>query len=206
MKLTWLGHACFLLETEGYRIVTDPYTDVEGYPPLAVSAHAVYESHDHFDHNAVDRVTLLPERPCPFTVREVRTCHDDQGGVLRGPNTVRVFTAGGVSVAHLGDLGHQLTAEQLAAIGPVDCVLVPVGGTYTVDGTGAKAVCDALAPRCVVPMHYRHGVYGFDVLAEAEPFLSLWPTEAVHRLTEPAFEVDEKTAGVLVPAFKHDAT
>lgn len=41
MEITWLGHACFLLEQDGYRIVTDPYTGVEGYPPLAVEAHAV---------------------------------------------------------------------------------------------------------------------------------------------------------------------
>ena len=53
MKLTWLGHSCFLMEQDSYRIVTDPYTGVEGYPPLSVSAHAVYCSHHHFDHDAV---------------------------------------------------------------------------------------------------------------------------------------------------------
>lgn len=204
MKLTWLGHACFLLEADGYRIVTDPYTDVEGYPPLTASAHAVYQSHDHFDHNAVGCVTLLPERPCPFTVREVQSFHDDQGGALRGPNTIRVFRAGGVSVAHLGDLGHQLTAAQIEAIGPVDAVLVPVGGTYTVDAAGARTVCDALAPHCIVPMHYRYGAYGFDVLAEAEPFLSLWPGPAVQRLPGASFTIDRATTGVLVPAFAKD--
>ena len=61
MKLTWLGHACFLLEEQGYRIVIDPYEGVAGYPPLQVSAHAVFCSHGHFDHNAVNCVTLLPE-------------------------------------------------------------------------------------------------------------------------------------------------
>lgn len=85
MKLTWLGHACFLLEQDGYRIVTDPYTGVEGYPPLAASAHQVVCSHHHFDHDAVDCVALLPPAESPFSVREVETCHDDQGGALRGP-------------------------------------------------------------------------------------------------------------------------
>ena len=127
MKLTWLGHACFLLEEDGYRIVLDPYTGVAGYPPLHIQAHAVFCSHGHFDHHATDCVELLPERESPFTVREVETFHDDRGGALRGTNTVRIFTAGGLSVAHLGDLGHQLTVEQAAAIGPVDAVLVPVG-------------------------------------------------------------------------------
>ena len=202
MKLTWLGHSCFLLEQDGYRIVTDPYTGVEGYPPLSVSAHAVCCSHHHFDHDAVDAVTMLPPVKSPFTVREVETCHDEQGGALRGSNTVRVFTAGGVSVAHLGDLGHQLSAEQLAAIGSVDAVLVPVGGVYTVDAKGAKAVCDALRLRCVIPMHYRHAPYGLPNVAGVEDFLALWPAAQIQRLSGPSFEVTADTAGMLVPAFQ----
>ncbi len=202
MKLTWLGHSCFLLEQDGYRIVTDPYTGVEGYPPLSVSAHAVCCSHHHFDHDAVDAVTMLPPVKSPFTVREVETCHDEQGGALRGSNTVRVFTAGGVSVAHLGDLGHQLSAEQLEAIGSVDAVLVPVGGVYTVDAAGAKAVCDTLRPRCVIPMHYHHAPYGLPNVAGVEDFLRLWPVETIHCLSGPSFEVTAETAGMLVPAFQ----
>lgn len=202
MKLTWLGHACFLLEQDGYRIVTDPYTGVEGYPPLSVSAHEVVCSHRHFDHDAVDRVALLPPAASPFSIREVETCHDDQGGALRGNNTIRVFTAGGVSVAHLGDLGHQLTAEQLAAIGTVDAVLAPVGGVYTVDATGAKQVCGAIGAKCVVPMHYHHAPYGLPNVAGVEEFLALWPAEEVHRLEGPDLEVNGEQQGVFVPAFK----
>lgn len=201
MKLTWLGHASFALEEDGYRVVLDPYTDVDGYPDLKTEAHAVFCSHDHFDHNAVNCVELLPMRESPFSIREIETCHDDQGGSLRGSNTIRVFTAGGITVAHLGDLGHQLTETQLAAVGPVDCALVPVGGTYTVDAAGAKAVCDALRPRCVVPMHYRHGIYGFGVLLEAEDFLSLWPAHMIQRLTGPSFTVTADTAGIFLPKY-----
>lgn len=201
MKLTWLGHACFALEEDGYRIVTDPYTGVEGYPDLRVSAHQVVCSHHHFDHDAVGCVDLLPGLESPFTIRTVETCHDDRGGALRGPNTIRIFTAGGVSVAHLGDLGHQLTAEQLASIGPVDAVLVPVGGVYTVDAQGAKRVCEAIGARCVVPMHYRHPPYGLPNVAGVEDFLALWPAGQVHRLTGASFRIDGTASGVLVPAF-----
>ena len=129
MELTWLGHACFCLEAEGYRIVTDSYTEVEGYPELRMAAHQVVCSHGHHDHGAVGQVELLPPRPCPFAIREVESFHDEAGGALRGGNTIRVFTAGGISVAHLGGLGHMLTEAQLAGIGPVDGVLVPVGGS-----------------------------------------------------------------------------
>ena len=93
MRITWLGHACFLLEEDGYRIVTDPYTGVEGYPPLEAEAHAVYCSHHHFDHDAVACVRLLPARESPFHVREIQAFHDDQKGALRGPNTIREIWA-----------------------------------------------------------------------------------------------------------------
>ena len=201
MKLTWLGHACFLLEQEGYTILLDPYTGVEGYPPLRAAAHQVFCSHQHFDHNAADRVEQLPARESPFTVREVPAFHDDQGGAVRGENTIRVFSAGGVSAAHLGDLGHQLSPEQIEAIGPVDLVMVPVGGTYTVDAAGAKRVCEALAPRWIVPMHYRHAPYGLPNVGGVEEFLSLWRPEQVRRLEDPSLELPLRSGGVWVPKF-----
>ena len=128
------------------------------------------------------------------------TCHDEQGGALRGTNTIHIFTAGGVSVAHLGDLGHQLTAEQLAEIGTVDVVLTPVGGVYTVDAAGAKAVCEAIGPRVIVPMHYRHDPYGLPAVAGVEEFLALWPQ--VQKLAGNCFEVTDETAGVIVPVYQ----
>ena len=199
MKLTWLGHACFALEQDGYTIVIDPYKEVEGHADVKTAAHAVYCSHQHFDHNAVDGVTLLPARECPFTVRTVETCHDDQSGALRGENLIHIFSAGGVTVAHLGDLGHQLTQEQVDAIGEVDGILLPIGGTYTVDAAGAKQVCDAIGPKWVVPMHYRHAPDGFAVLQTVEEFTALWPEAAAP--VPNSFSVDADTRGVLVPSF-----
>lgn len=204
MKLTWLGHACFLLEQEGYTLLLDPYTGVEGYPELSgrrLAVNKILCSHGHHDHNAVDQAALLPEAPCPFTVRAVETFHDGQGGALRGSNTIRILTAGGVSVAHLGDLGHQLTAEQIEAVGPLDAALVPVGGYYTIDAREAKAVCDALKPKCVIPMHYRHAPYGLPVVSGVEDFLALWPEAEVRRLDGPSLTLTGGETGVIVPKF-----
>ena len=200
MKLTWLGHACFAVEQDGYRIVLDPYTNVPGHPDTCTRAHQVLCSHGHYDHCAVDGVELLEARENPFSVRTVETCHDEEGGALRGPNTVHILTAGGVTVAHMGDLGHRLTAEQIAAIGAVDGILIPVGGTYTVDNAGAKDVCTALNPKWVVPMHYRHGEYGFPVLLTAEDFAALWNPDQVHRHNGAELEVTAETAGVQILA------
>lgn len=244
MKLTWLGHACFLAEQDGYRILLDPYTGVEGYPSLLETAsraadreqrarweakggytvtrkvrmtivreggehqesrlpvHKILCSHGHFDHNAVDQAELVPfDGPCPFTIRTVETFHDDQGGALRGTNTIHILSADGVAVAHLGDLGHPLPPEQIAAIGPLDAALVPVGGTYTVDAAGARAVCGALRPKCVVPMHYRHAPYGLPNVAGVEDFLALWGEGDVRWLEGPALELDGTARGVIVPRF-----
>lgn len=201
MKLTWLGHACFVLEQDGYAILLDPYTGVEGYPPLEASAHQVFCSHQHFDHNAVEVVRMLPARESPFTAREIPAFHDGQGGALRGENAIRVFSAEGIAAAHLGDLGHQLSPEQIAAVGPVDLVMVPVGGTYTVDAAGAKRVCEALSPKWVVPMHYRHAPYGLPNVGGVEDFLSLWGPEQVHRLEGPSLELPLPSPGVWVPEF-----
>ncbi|SFP33833.1 L-ascorbate metabolism protein UlaG, beta-lactamase superfamily [Oscillibacter sp. PC13] len=201
MHITWLGHACFLLEQDGYRIILDPYTDVPGYPPLEAEAHAAFCSHHHFDHDYLQAVQLLPERESPFRVRTVETFHDDQGGVLRGRNTIHVFTADDTAVAHLGDLGHQLTAKQVEEIGPLDGVLVPVGGVYTLDAAGAKQVCHVLNPKWVIPMHYHHAPYGLSNVGSVEDFLRLWPAGEIHHLPGNEISVTPETAGVLVPEF-----
>ena len=201
MKLTWFGHACFALEHDGYRIVTDPYTGVDGYPELHTTAHEVYCSHQHADHNAVQCVTILPPRKNPFTVREIPSFHDDKNGTLRGKNTIRIFTAGNVSVAHMGDLGHSLTPQMKDALAHVNAVLIPVGGYYTIGAEQAKQICDTLKVPCVVPMHYFHPPYGLPVVGKVDDFLKLWPEHQIHRLNTSSFELTPETSGVIVPAF-----
>lgn len=202
MTVTWLGHACFLLEQEGYRIVIDPYTDVEGYPDVKTEAHAVYCSHEHHDHSYREGVTLLPRRESPFAVREIASFHDGEQGALRGENTIRVFTAGGVSVCHLGDLGHVLSEEQVEAIGRVDVLLVPVGGVYTLNGEEAKTVVRQLGPRCTVPMHYRHAPWGLPNVAGVERFLEQFCGGEITVLPGASFAVTPSVSGVLVPSYR----
>jgi len=63
----------------------------------------------------------------------------------------------GLAVCHLGDLGGTLAPEQVQQIGRVDVLMVPVGGTYTIDADEAQGVVDQLLPRVVIPMHYQTG-------------------------------------------------
>ena len=201
MKLTWLGHSCFAVESGGYRVVLDPYY-VESYPPLHTSANEVLCSHHHRDHDFVEAVELTPRGGSPFTVETVQTFHDDQGGALRGTNTIHVLAAEGLHVVHLGDLGHELSEEQLAPLRSCDALLIPVGGFYTIDAETAKRVADAIAPRVIVPMHYRHGSHGYDVIATMEDFLRLYPADEVHCLDGSSFELTpDAPRGVIVPKF-----
>ena len=201
MKLTWLGHSCFAAESGGYRIVLDPYT-VESYPPLHTSANEVLCSHQHRDHNFVEAVTIAERAGSPFTVEALASFHDDQDGALRGANTIHLLSAEGLHVVHLGDLGHELSEAQLAPLRGCDALLLPVGGYYTIDADTAKRVADAIAPRVIVPMHYRHGSHGYDVIATVEGFLKLFPASAVHRLETNAFELTAAApCGVVVPRF-----
>ncbi|MCI2059143.1 MAG: MBL fold metallo-hydrolase [Oscillibacter sp.] len=202
MTVTWLGHACFLLEQDGCRIVIDPYEGVEGYPPLHVSAHGVFCSHEHFDHSCRAAVTLLPPVPSPFTVRETASFHDDRGGALRGENTIRCFTAGGQTVCHLGDLGHLLSREQVREIGPVDVLLIPVGGVYTIGPEEAREVVRQLRPRCAVPMHYRHAPYGLPNVGGLERFAEQFCSGSVRTLPGGCFEVTDQLPELLIPTFR----
>ena len=176
MTIQWLGHSCFKRSSSGHSIVLDPYADgkVPGLRPLRVEANEVFCSHGHDDHGAAELVAILkPEAPSRFAITKVESAHDNEGGKLRGLNTIHVLEENGIRAAHMGDLGAMLTPGQIAAIGPLDVMMIPVGGHYTVDAAVAKTICDALAPTVVIPMHYRSDAFGFDVIAPLDDFLSL---------------------------------
>ena len=174
MKLIWHGHSCFTVETADGSAVFDPYADgmVPGLQPLAVTGDAVFCSHRHDDHNAVEKVTLTGK---PFTaqVETIPCYHDGKRGLQRGKNTIHILSAEGMRVAHLGDLGHGLKGAALDKLRGVDALLIPVGGFFTIDAATANELAKAVAPRVVVPMHYRLGGMGFDVLSELSAFTSL---------------------------------
>lgn len=190
MKIRWIGHAAFYIETSGgVRIRTDPYDASVGLPLSQLEADAVTVSHEHFDHNAVGTVPGRPEivkGPRPITVKAITfrptpSFHDDTQGSERGRNTIYSFEADGVRVAHLGDLGQLPTPAQISEIGPVDVLFVPVGAVYTLDAAGATEAVRLIGPRIGVPMHYK--IPGLTIgIAALDPFLE--GKDAVERLSE----------------------
>lgn len=203
MTVTWLGHACFALEHEGYRIVTDPWREVPGFGEMKTEANALYCSHGHYDHAATETVTIISGGTSPFTVTEIPTFHDEVQGAKRGENTIRMFEAAGIRVAHLGDLGHPLSEAQLAPLRGVDVLLIPVGGVYTMDPLEAKQLADAVGAAVTVPMHYRRGELGFDNIADVEDFLSRFDSRAVIRIHGNSFcPKDFQQGTVLLPTYQ----
>ena len=103
---------------------------------------------------------------------------------------------------HLGDLGHMLTTEQRLLLGSADIVMLPVGGYYTIDAKTAKKVADAIAPRVLVPMHYRFGAHGYPEIGTLVEFLALCEAKDIRRLDGNSFELTKAApAGVIVPQF-----
>ena len=177
MKLKWLGHSCFELTlSNGGVLVTDPYDDSVGYPPLRVRADAVLSSHGHHDHNWFDAVegdplilnTAGKHEACGAKITAVPSWHDDAGGQKRGPNLIHAIEADGLKLVHLGDLGHLPdTDEQAAALAGADVLLVPIGGYYTIDTPAAVALIERFKPRCAIAMHFRNRYCGFPISDES---------------------------------------
>ena len=83
------------------------------------------------------------------------TFHDTASGKERGDNLLSVISADGITLLHLGDLGHDLDPETLRKIGKVDVLLLPVGGFYTIDAQAATKVMNNIRPSITIPMHYK---------------------------------------------------
>lgn len=179
MKITWFGHASFQIDTDGGRIITDPFNDQLGYLMFPRRADIVTVSHQHWDHNAVESVSGSPRLITDpglyelegITIQGISSYHDNKSGRERGPNTIFKFLAEGMTLVHLGDLGHELNQATADAVGPVDILLLPVGGIYTIGADGAYDVTELLRPRIVIPMHFQTPHLSFK-LAPVEEFTS----------------------------------
>lgn len=177
MKITFIGHACFLIEDNaGHTIATDPYRHgaVPGLKDHDLVADEVICSHNHHDHDDFDGVGA-PENTWPgkFDVKIIRTFHDDVQGAARGRNNISIINIDGKKVVHMGDIGCELSASQLDQIRGCDVLMIPVGGFYTINARQAFAMTKDIDPRVVIPMHYRGKTFGYKEIATREEFEQL---------------------------------
>jgi L-ascorbate metabolism protein UlaG (beta-lactamase superfamily) len=161
MEITWYGRACFRLRGRDATVITDPCPPSTGFVAGKHDVDLLTISHSHPDHAYTRSITagLTLTRPGEYEFRDllvtgVRTFHDGKRGAQRGENIVFAVEVDGVHICHLGDLGHLLTEEQLMELGPIDVLLVPGGGEFTISPAEAAEVAAQISPRIVIPMHY----------------------------------------------------
>ncbi|HTF92582.1 MAG TPA: MBL fold metallo-hydrolase [Verrucomicrobiae bacterium] len=172
VTIEWFGHSTFqLTSSKGTRVLTDPHGAFD-LPRPTLPQHIVTTSHQHGPHNSVHMAAGTPVilhgltpggenwQKISTTIRDVSVYvvpafHDNSHGMQRGKNAIFVFRIDDICIAHLGDLGHVLTPEQLNMMGKIDILLMPIaGGYFTVTPTEAKEVTKQVNPKIAIPMHF----------------------------------------------------
>jgi L-ascorbate metabolism protein UlaG (beta-lactamase superfamily) len=164
MVIRYLGHASFLIKTKDGSLVVDPFDAGKvGLPFPKVSADIVLSTHDHFDHNHIEAVGGDPfviQGPGEYEISGIKVWaypafHDTKGGKERGKNIIYLIESEGVTICHLGDLGHLLDEGTVEEINSPHIVLIPTGGVYTIDHEEAAKVAAQLESKVVIPMHFK---------------------------------------------------
>ncbi|MCL2869384.1 MBL fold metallo-hydrolase [Candidatus Saccharibacteria bacterium] len=202
VKITHIGRACFQIEGKDISYVVDPYDETVA-PMPHLTADYLLISHEHGDHNNRAAVTVT-KTDTPANVKTIASFHDDEQGAKRGNNIIHVINVDDVKVCHLGDLGHLLSPEQVAAIGKVNVLMIPVGGFYTIDAAQALEVINQLEPQIIIPMHYRPAKVQKDAgnynIATVDDFITLAKQSGLDIQTpnQNWFDYSPNQTGVLV--------
>ena len=164
MQITFVGHACFQIQTGGFKIITDPYSSQIGYSPVNLGADIVTLSHDNpkwhsclddvrGDFQVVNGLEIVGETlragAISFEAIEVfENLPDD------GPNAMLKITAEKTRILHMGDVGHALDDATREKCGEIDVLLAPTGGAPTISLPDLLEFIEKLAPKIVIPMHF----------------------------------------------------
>lgn len=210
MKIKYFGHSCFKLSYEnGPVLITDPFDPSVTFTPCAERCDAALVSHDHFDHNHIQSLSgefaVIRERG-KYEVGNAKISatpcfHDPERGALRGSNLIFRIECEGLKIAHLGDLGHMPNVEQLAAMEDLDVMLIPIGGTFTIDTMQAEEIIRAAKPKVAIAMHFRTDDYEINI-ARPDAFIADMQAVRMPREIEITKENIASLPPVLVMAHK----
>ena len=127
-------------------------------------------------------------------INSIRSFHDNNCGKERGENIIFKFSMDGIEVCHLGDIGEECSTELIESLLPVDVLLIPVGGTYTIDAEQAKEYVDRIMPDIVIPMHYREKGKKLDI-DRVEEFTDLFEEDEVETDESGEIEISREDLG-----------
>jgi L-ascorbate metabolism protein UlaG (beta-lactamase superfamily) len=206
MHFTWYGHAAFLIETQGLRIIFDPYRSPEsgGYLPIEEPADLVIVSHDDQIYHSYSgqivppfelvKALELPPGGKVFKGIRFETVHAFETPERLPDEEVTIihFHSEAMHVVYLGDLGHGLTDEEVAPLRGADIVLIPAGSTPTIAYPEIPPLLEAIGPRLVLPMHYKTRKINLNI-KPLPRFLEALPNDPVLRPGTSSFEVTRST-------------
>lgn len=163
MEITWLGHSCFRIKGKEATVITDPYHPSLGYPLTKLQADIVTISHFHPGHCYLESVSGNFKEIKGAGEYEIKgvfitgvtTFHDAEQGKRLGKNTIYLMEMDGITLCHLGDLGHLPDALLIEEMGSVEVLMLPVGEVSTFSLRIAVDLVKHLTPRVVIPMHYK---------------------------------------------------
>jgi len=141
VEIVWRGDRCVLVRGKQVAVLMDP-------PNGRLDADLVTQSarQERLGPCALVGGVRVLSGPGEYDVRGVSCVGTQTGGT-----TVFSVHLEGITLAHLGGLAEAPTAEQLAAIAPIDVLVVPVGAGALGPGAAADVVA-GLEPKVVLPL------------------------------------------------------
>lgn len=202
MKLTWYGHAAFLIETDGTRIILDPYRspDSGGYEPIDEPADIVAVSHENDRYHShlgqirgrfelIKGLELPPEGLTTHGVKfEAFHVFENPAKLAEDEVTMMQLHIEGMRLLFLGDLGHALTEEEIEPVRGAEIVLAAAGGPPTIDFSEIPGLIAAIGPRLIVPMHYKTPRINLNI-QPAERFFEVLPDWSVEKIKGSSIEL-----------------
>ena len=190
LEITFVGHACFLIESGAARLLTDPYSTAIGYAATSESVNVVTLSHENPKyHSCLDDVqtqevirglehTGQTVQSGPFEISFIEVFENLRDGQTDGDgsNAMTLIEAANLRILHMGDCGHLPTPAQTKACGRVDVLLALAGAGPTIALPDLLKFIEIIEPKIVIPMHF--GVPNLTMqIAPVEELEALWPGE-----------------------------
>lgn len=209
MFIRWLGHAAFLIQGEGLKIITDPYDpSITNLKPVEEAADIVLRSSgDDMAHCYIDSI------PAGYTLLTATDYVSDYRNQAQVNNTVFRFMPSReslihkeiprenafyrfkleeIEIAHMGDVGNSLSDTQLEFLEGTEILIAPTGGPPTIDLDDLAEVIRKITPRIVIPMHFKIPGPRFTMFP-VEEFTKRFSREKIVKTGSSCLEISRET-------------